>query len=194
MSSKHIICVRVTVAVPKGDFMTREEYNRNPNICKNCGKEILCPDNIVVSKVIKKQFCDRSCSTTYNNKQRIKKEYFCSECGELVGVGEKYSRRKYCDDCNPNSADWDNITLKEVKEKRQYQSHSRIRTLARKKFLKETNISSCQHCGYDKHIEVCHIKGINEFSEDALISEINSLDNMIGLCPNCHWEFDNLPR
>lgn len=29
------------------------------------------------------------------------------------------------------------------------------------------------------------------FSMDSLISEINSLENLIYLCPNCHWEFDN---
>ena len=49
----------------------------------------------------------------------------------------------------------------------------------------------CKNCGYDKHVEVCHIKSISEFDKTSLISEINSLDNLIYLCPNCHWEYDH---
>lgn len=51
--------------------------------------------------------------------------------------------------------------------------------------------SKCQNCQYDRHIEVCHIKPISEFPEDTLIDDINTPDNILILCPNCHWEFDN---
>ena len=47
-------------------------------------------------------------------------------------------------------------------------------------------------CGYDKTYEVAHIKAVSEFSDDALISEINDINNLIALCPNHHWEFDHL--
>lgn len=66
-----------------------------------------------------------------------------------------------------------------------------VRSRARALFIK-LQINSCQKCGYDKHIEACHIKPINEFLEDTMLSEINSIENLIPLCPNCHWEFDNL--
>ena len=46
-------------------------------------------------------------------------------------------------------------------------------------------------CGYDKHYEIAHIKPVSDFEDDALITEINSIDNLIALCPNHHWEFDN---
>lgn len=36
----------------------------------------------------------------------------------------------------------------------------------------------------------CHIKAIKLSIKSTRISEINSLDNLIALCPNCHWEFD----
>ena len=49
----------------------------------------------------------------------------------------------------------------------------------------------CKVCGYDKHVEVCHIKSVSSFGDDDLITDINSFDNLIGLCPNHHWEFDN---
>lgn len=49
----------------------------------------------------------------------------------------------------------------------------------------------CKNCGYSKHVEVCHIKPVSSFSEDTYLSIINSTDNLVVLCPNCHWEFDN---
>ena len=49
----------------------------------------------------------------------------------------------------------------------------------------------CKVCGYNKHAQVCHKKSIADFPMEALIGEINALDNLIALCPNCHWEFDH---
>ena len=49
----------------------------------------------------------------------------------------------------------------------------------------------CAICGYDRHVEVCHIKSIADFSDNALLSEINSKANLVYLCPNHHWELDN---
>ncbi len=49
----------------------------------------------------------------------------------------------------------------------------------------------CRECGYDKHFEVCHIKAISDFDPQTLITEVNKPENLVPLCPNCHWEFDN---
>lgn len=51
--------------------------------------------------------------------------------------------------------------------------------------------TSCQRCSYSKHIELCHIKVIHTFDINSTLGEINSPDNLLILCPNCHWEFDN---
>lgn len=150
------------------------------NICMHCGKETQ-----------NKKFCSRSCSASYNNKLRDKKKFFCQKCGKLIGEGEKFNRRKYCDECNPNYIDWTKITLKEIKEKRKYQPHVRIRELAKKAITNQKRFDKCANCGYDKHVEICHVKPINAFDESSTVAEINSLDNLVGLCPNCHWEFDN---
>ncbi len=48
----------------------------------------------------------------------------------------------------------------------------------------------CAHCGYDKHVEICHIKAVKDFPNTSTIGDINKEDNLILLCPNCHWEFD----
>jgi hypothetical protein len=50
----------------------------------------------------------------------------------------------------------------------------------------------CEKCGYNKHVEVCHKKSIASFDLSANIdNEINHADNLLVLCRNCHWEFDN---
>lgn len=49
----------------------------------------------------------------------------------------------------------------------------------------------CAICEYSKHVEVAHIKAVSEFENSATIKEINSIENLIGLCPNHHWEYDN---
>lgn len=171
--------------------MTREEYNLNPNICLNCGKEILCSDGEKLSNVKKKKFCNQSCAASYNNRNRQKRKYYCEKCGNLIGEGYvEYHKRKYCDKCTPNYKDWSKITYGEMKNLRKYQVNSRIRELARKVYVENDGSKICQRCGYDKHIEVCHIKGISEFSDDTPISVINDFSNLIGLCPNCHWELD----
>ena len=151
------------------------------NQCLHCGAETKNP-----------KFCSQSCATSYNNLHRSKKAFYCSKCGELLGYGYKeFGRKKCCDNCNANIIDWSTVTYGEVKEKRQYQVNSRIRDLARQVYEKSNKPKQCNNCGYDKHYEVCHIKGISEHSDDTLITTINDIHNLIGLCPNCHWEMDN---
>ena len=171
--------------------MTREEYNTNPKLCLNCGLPMYCDETKRPSEILQKKFCCRSCSTTYNNLHRDKKEYFCIKCGKSLGFGFQANRSKLCDECNPNNVDWNKITYGEMKAKRNYQVNSRIRELARTTYLKNNPNPKCEICGYDKHIEVHHIKGISTFSDDTTIAEINAKINLIGLCPNHHWEVEN---
>lgn len=49
----------------------------------------------------------------------------------------------------------------------------------------------CFLCGWNLHVHVCHIKPISSYGDDTLVSEINSMSNLVLLCPNCHWMFDN---
>lgn len=66
-----------------------------------------------------------------------------------------------------------------------------IQRMARAVYKEHTQSPQCLICGYDKHVEVAHIKAVAEFDDNATIGEINSINNLIGLCPNHHWEFDN---
>lgn len=68
---------------------------------------------------------------------------------------------------------------------------AKIRSQARS-IAKKQGWTKCCKCGYDKHIEIAHKKPISDFSLETPVSEINSINNLLPLCPNCHWEFDNL--
>jgi 5-methylcytosine-specific restriction endonuclease McrA len=156
------------------------------NKCLNCNTNTKNP-----------KFCNKSCAASYNNKKSPKRKK-TSKVGICIICGKQSDdRRKYCQSCksehDPNYTDWSKLTLLDLQNKRKYQINSRIRELARRKFWKEKDIDtySCPNCGYKLHIEVCHIVPINSFSEDTKVTEINSSDNLIGLCKNCHWEFDN---
>ena len=85
------------------------------------------------------------------------------------------------------------LTKKELFERySQWQTaRSAITRMAREIFTKSNKIKQCIVCGYDKHYEVAHIKAVSDFDDNALISEINSINNLIALCPNHHWEYDN---
>lgn len=46
--------------------------------------------------------------------------------------------------------------------------------------------SICHNHEFDDILEVHHKKGILDFDEHSLIDEINSLDNLMWVCPNHH--------
>jgi len=145
--------------------------------CQNCGAETSNP-----------KFCGRSCATRYNNREfpkREKRKFFCERCGAEAG-----NRRRFCDKCSPkNGADWSKRTLSFVRSFLDY--NARIRQLARKVYYDAGLPRQCVCCGYTKHVQVCHIRSIQDFPADTPISVINSLDNLVALCPNCHWKFDH---
>lgn len=157
--------------------------------CINCGVETDNP-----------KFCSRSCNVTYNNKRRKKKTYTkeCKHCATIFIVPATKKNRTVCDNCvspfnSKRKSDLTQaLTVQEIKDNQKNASRpwtDRIRGYARSKYK---NKSTCIKCGYDKHVEVCHIKPIVNFSDSATVSEINDESNILLLCPNCHWEHDNL--
>lgn len=156
------------------------------NHCVNCNKETKNP-----------KFCSRSCAAIYNNKHaptvinnRRKKTKKCRVCSGLI-----YSFQTFCKGCRDSAylITHPDTTLADVIYRKHHKSSAfslvrrRARTIA-----KHQGWKACSKCGYDKHIEICHIKSISSFPETALVSEVNALDNLLPLCPNCHWEHDNL--
>lgn len=69
--------------------------------------------------------------------------------------------------------------------------YSAIRTRARTIAKSNGMLKHCEVCGYSKIVAACHIKPISLFPLDTKISKINLLSNLIGLCPNHHYEMDH---
>ncbi|MBD2182823.1 HNH endonuclease [Planktothrix sp. FACHB-1355] len=146
--------------------------------CKRCGKETTNP-----------AFCSRSCAAAFNNRKypkRSKQQKHCKHCGISIISG-----RSTCDACNPFYVDWSIITLRDVKGKALYQHSARVRQVARSVYRQSDKAKKCIVCGYERYYEVCHRKPIKDFPDDTPISVINDIDNLVALCPNHHWEFDN---
>jgi len=151
------------------------------NICLHCQKETKNP-----------KFCNQSCAAVYNNTHFPKRQWSCRQCGSRI---RPTPFAKICQTCllkpKRKTIEIDNKTIADIKAK-----HTKakrpwtdiLRGYARKR-LKDR--SQCSNCGYSKHVEVCHIRDITDFPDYSLVSEVNSLENLVLLCPNCHWEFDN---
>ena len=154
-----------------------DSYYLNPKICLFCNKIIEIKENQKVSGVKVKKFCNSSCSTSYNNRLR-----------NSSGIRAK---REYVRKLRKNLII--DLTKGELFGKRNgYQSaRASIRELAYNTYINSNSELSCKVCGYDKHIEVCHIRSVSLFSSEATLREINDISNLVALCPNHHWEFDH---
>lgn len=154
--------------------------------CTRCGKTTTNP-----------KFCSRSCSVTVANSVNPKRKIgSCKDCGK---VRYTYSRPR-CKSCQNkwaaevaerNYAEW---TLGDMRGSGTANFKSRypyIRRLSRKAYLASDKVKACLVCGYDIHFDVAHIKDVKSFPESATVAEVNHIDNLIALCKNHHWEFDN---
>lgn len=126
------------------------------------------------------------------------------EIGMAIGYSNQISsnvREKILERCQklgmqPNLQVQSPVLLKTKKEllssRKNYQSYrSTIRKLAEMTYKASGKPMVCSVCGYDKHVEIAHIKAVSDFNDSSTIAEINSVDNLIALCPNHHWEYDN---
>jgi hypothetical protein len=158
------------------------------NKCLECGTETNNP-----------KFCSKSCAAKHNNKlyPKRKTSKTCLVCGEPV-LSYRHNRcakhwQEYKENKHKNKTIGEYRKYTSVLGKHPSWLHAHVRLFARS-WLKHLTKLPCAHCGYVKHVELAHIKDIASFEDDTLLSVVNSEDNVKPLCPNCHWEFDNLPR
>lgn len=151
------------------------KYKLNPKICKHCGKPIPYEKR-------KNNFCNQSCSASYNNRVRIKKpKNKCLYCGKEL----KGSNTKYCNNRCQNEYQYIQYIQrwKEGKEtglKGRYNLSNYI-----KRYLLEKANYHCEQCGWGEinstlghsPLEIHHIDG--DYTN-------NKEENLIVLCPNCH--------
>lgn len=85
------------------------------------------------------------------------------------------------------------MTKGELLEKKgtRHGTRTAIANHARRLYMSSDRPKRCSICGYGKHVEICHIKSVSSFSDEAFIGEINDINNLMPLCPTHHWEFDN---
>lgn len=169
-------------------FTYFENRERKPISCMLCGE-----------LTHNKKFCSRDCASIYNAKAQPsrKRIYYCFYCGEKASHERKIDgvHRKICSECfTPKlmgEKEQGDLTLNKLKHLSIHQRHAKIRGYSRGIYYRSNKPKCCYNCGYNKHVEICHIKPISEFNGDIPFRIINSIDNLVALCRNCHWEFDH---
>ena len=110
-----------------------------------------------------------NCGTRHHSK----KHQLCNKCGQLKAAIDFGSIKK--SDCEAQNA------------RHRYQS---IRHHGHRLFKAAGIEKRCAVCHYSYYVELCHIRSIECFPEDASFNTINSFDNLAYLCPNHHKELD----
>lgn len=152
-------------------------------LCSLCSKPTTNP-----------KFCSRSCAAKVANTlapKRKRKERTCQGC--LAKHTDP--QRKFCSPCRrERKLKADSLTLGEVLGKIKNKHPSWVMSHVRSRIRKQMRgkLPPCEVCGYAAHVEICHIKPIKSFPPEATVNEINAPENLKFLCPNHHWEFDNL--
>lgn len=147
-------------------------YLSSPNICQACNSEILPSGTQRMPDVRKKRFCDSSCAARFNNLKRGKRR------PEIIRLPREKISAMTKGDLFEKSGSWQS-------------ARSQIQRHSRGVFFSANPVPACAICDYSHHVEVAHIRPVSDFPSDSAIREINALANLIGLCPNHHWELDN---
>ena len=156
--------------------------------------------NCCQAKTTNLKYCSKSCAAKINNKltpkRTTEKQNLCLECSKKLSRYKGQRKTQLCFKCFKNNK-IKTTCLKTKKQMTEFSynvahKYQKIREHA-KRYAKQNNwiIKICEKCGYDKHTELCHIRPISTFLENFTLEEINCKTNIIFLCPNCHWEFDN---
>ena len=155
-------------------------------ICPQCQKEHKNP-----------KFCSRSCAATFTNSLTPKRKTtrICRHegCQEKIAYWQT-TFCKYHKSIQPKALK--DRTIGELRSKNSLKAMHRSSANAHiglhaRYHHKKLKSGCCFNCGYNKHVELCHIKAKADFLDAALLSEVNDISNVMPLCPNCHWEFDN---
>lgn len=171
-----------------------DRYYQNPNKCKHCNRILdVLPDQ-KIQDIRRKQFCDKSCAAKFNNIGRNR--HRAIDPNQLTHP-TKYPRK-------PNVVPLDTyrennsiitVTKGDLFDKRTSWQNARssIQKHARSVYFSNASHTHCcmNNCLYDIHIDVAHIKPVCEFDDSDTVGDINRKENLMGLCKNHHWEFDN---
>lgn len=142
------------------------------------------------------KYCSRACASkviganlTAHSRSRARMiARKCSECSKDLGPTNKSGLCQQCyniREVNRRS----HLPLATLRESHGTLAfHAKVRAWARKHY---TGAMECAVCGYDRHVDICHVRAVADFPPSATIKEVNHRDNLVALCRNNHWEFDN---
>jgi hypothetical protein len=181
-----------------------KSYYSNPNFCAFCNKVIEIGENDIPSQIRLKKYCNHSCYSAhkvgrkYENRRTTAKEKICKNCNENFIVKKRslyrFEQKLFCDNCRYISkSSLHKLTKADLfaKNKNWQSARSSLRKHASSIFKKTKKPLLCIVCGYKNHVEIAHVKSVSQFPDETLISKINECSNLVALCPNHHWEFDN---
>jgi len=171
------------------------KYLANPKICKECSIPIKVKPNERVGEVRKRDFCDRSCAASYNNRTAIRshgpqrKPRVCRTCDAKHLNGGTF--------CSPDCREVDRLNRKSLGDRTKGEvfancsSWQSARAVIQKHARAQLSETACSHCGYAIHVDAAHVRAVSTFPDSATISMINDKSNLRALCRNHHWEYDH---
>lgn len=184
--------------------VTREEYEKNPKHCLNCGKEIDFEHRY-------NKYCSKSCAAEVNNKlypkkkkgnvnkherkypeDRVYKEEnqnYCVVCGNKLKGNQKKFCSKYC-----KTKFYSGIKYHTNYSAKQDEEGTKIKY----RYILKMG-GKCSVCGYDKNLSALtfhHVnpeekeftltsRAFNRTTEETIEKELNKC---VLLCQNCHHE------
>lgn len=157
-----------------------ETYNKNPKLCKHCGKPIPYAQR-------NNKFCNSSCSASYNNVHRARKSsktFKCINCGKEHSICRN-SKNKYCSiKCQADHKYKEYIKRwKEGKESGLCGEYGLSKYIRR--YLLEKVNYKCEKCGWGEKNPYTGNYVLEIHHKDGNYKN-NSEDNLEVLCLNCH--------
>ena len=135
------------------------------------------------------KFCNHSCAARYNNVHYPKRvlQGACTKCENPAHAG-----RRYCQRCRPpGQIHCKYTTLGDIATVHNRSDRASIVRNYARRVLLAAGHTACAICGYHKHIDCAHRIPVASFPLDARISDVNSVENLVPLCPTHHWEYDH---
>lgn len=171
-----------------GDFFRNTSQHKSA--IKRGRKNFFCSQNCANAykeKPLKELICKNCSNIFYRKKCGKDRGLFCSmSCASRFNNPKKFKEPKFIEVKIPTT------TLQDLKNNyNRSQYHAKIRGLSRLTYFRNNKVYECEYCGYDKHIDVCHIIDVKDFPLETLVVVVNDINNLIGLCKNHHWEFDH---
>lgn len=173
----------------------RSERRKHPShLCERCGEQFSRKPH---GKHDALKYCSRPCASKAIGQQlqehnrAVGKKRAPRVCGLCPNELGSSNTSGLCIACYLERASErrEQTTLKELRRTHTTaEFHAKVRAWARKEY---DGPMACEACGYETHVDICHVQPVAAFPSDTRIADVNRRSNLVALCRNHHWEFDN---